>query len=332
MLLHCIAAELSISSSPCAIPSTAPVLSRSAPDGFVPSSFHFAAAKGWRFHAHGGTFQKLLRWEDFIPTRSSATVGIRVLAAPVTQLDLDRVRGFYGSLSLPELAGTSAVGTVAQGTGIWKEGDRVVIAPTNAAGSWATHIAVEPRHLLKLPASIPADVAPALAIGPIVAYHLLKAAALKPGDALALSGEETFLGQCIALLAKARKLTVVSGDAVAKAAPKFGISLKGGKEPSILAASLATEGQLMLHIAASDEAPVFIGPHLSSKSLQIRPFAPLPLTDKEAQEMLEEIATVLKTSSLAGKIARHSASKLLEVTPIVAADSTPDCLHVLDFS
>uniref|UniRef100_UPI002FE4FA92 NDUEG5 n=1 Tax=Euglena gracilis TaxID=3039 RepID=UPI002FE4FA92 len=289
-----------------------------------------ALAKGWRFSAHGGTWKAVLKLEDFPLTKTAGAAVLKVQAAPVTPRDLDRIRGLYGALPLPAVAGTSGVGIVTQAGGAFKEGDRAVLAAANPAGSYATLAAVDPAHLIKVPAALPVDVAATLAVGPFAAYQILKLSGLKSGDSLALDGEATLLGKSVALLAKSRGITVVSGAAAGKDI-KFALSLQGGRSASSLLGALGHGGQLLLHVAPSDEATVLDGALVADKSVTIRSFAPAAVSAKEAEAMVEEVVELVKGNALGLKVVRHDLAKLLEAVEEVTAGPS-DTVHILTLS
>ena len=111
--------------------------------------------KGWRYHLQGGTFRSILKFEDFQAKASASDVVLRMEAAPVTQLDLDHVRGLYGPITAPCVAGVTGAGIVTKAAGAFKEGDHAVLA--TGSGSWAAYAVADASKLVKVPSTMPME-------------------------------------------------------------------------------------------------------------------------------------------------------------------------------
>eukprot|EP00667_Euglena_gracilis_P010574 EG_transcript_10773 len=299
--------------------------------------------KGWRFHAHAGTFQSALRFEEFQLKKSVGDVVLRLQCAPVTGFDLDQVRGLQGKVPLPAVGGLSGVGVVTEGSGIFKEGDRAVLLGAN--GAWSQYAVSSANHLLSVPATIPVEYASLLASGPFAAYRILKAAHLKAGDLVLVNGAHTAIGLAALQIAKAwgidavgvahgapalqveklkqMGLNVVSSFALdpkqvfGTSQPKFAISLVGGNAAAYVTHLIGSDGHIITCPLASDEPHILPNVDLVNKNLTIQTFSPwkslLSATATENEQMVSELCDLIAAHKLkANAVVRHEFGNLLD--------------------
>lgn len=162
-----------------------------------------------RFHSTGDP--EVLRLDEIaepVPGAGEARVAVRF--AGVNFLDLYLRSGLYDPGALPAIAGKEGMGVVdALGPGVsgLRLGDRVAFF--EARGGYAEKVALSAERLLRLPESIPDDVAAALPIQGLTADYLVRTiAAARPGATLLVHAAAGGVGRLAAQLAKAAGATV----------------------------------------------------------------------------------------------------------------------------
>jgi NADPH:quinone reductase-like Zn-dependent oxidoreductase len=132
-------------------------------------------------------------------------VRVEVLRAPINPSDLIQVSGNYGVRPpLPTTAGNEGLGRIVEGEG---EG-QLVLLPAGA-GTWATEVVADPRHLVPLPDG-DLDQLSMLFVNPATAALLLtEYVDLKEGDWVIQSAANSAVGGYLVQLARARGINVV---------------------------------------------------------------------------------------------------------------------------
>ena len=147
-----------------------------------------------------------LQWS--IPQRGKGQALVRVLAAPVSPLDLLCASGtsYFGPPQLPYIPGTQGVGiimeadTLAPGQRVWFSCD-AGIKPGD--GSMAQYCLIEEASALALPAEIESDLAAALGLSAIAAWMALTwRGRLQPGEQVLVLGASGAVGQVAVQAAK----------------------------------------------------------------------------------------------------------------------------------
>jgi NADPH2:quinone reductase len=136
---------------------------------------------------------------------------IETHAAGLARADLLQRSGHYpGGPRPPFVPGRDVVGTViAVGQGVPKSwSGRTVAAHLPVGGGQASHVTVPDAQLVPLPEGVPAARAACLPLNYLAARQLLRAARLRPGDAVYVDGASGGLGT--ALLDLARDLGVAA--------------------------------------------------------------------------------------------------------------------------
>jgi NADPH:quinone reductase-like Zn-dependent oxidoreductase len=279
-------------------------------------------AKGWRYHANGGLLKNLLKMEEFQITQPGTLLSMQ--AASVNHVDFDQIRGYYGPVRLPAVAGNSGVGNVIEGGGNLKEGDRVVVAACQ--GAWADKaVAGSGSFVAKLPDAMPYESASTLAEGPMAAYQILKSSGLKSGDVLALDGEDTLLGSSVVELAKAWGITTGSPTAIGVDKAKLALSIAGSSDSSALAKTLTIDGMLLLLVPASADARVLPSPTLITRSIKVQAFSTskaLQLaTEVEVEKMTEELCEMISAGKFKANFVKHEFANVLECADDVMSAS-----------
>src|SRR5438477_6081476 len=133
-----------------------------------------------------------LQWS--IPERGKGQALVRVLAAPISPLDLLCASGtsYFGAPKLPYIPGTQGVGIVmeadvlAPGQRVWFSCD-AGMKPGD--GSLAQYCLIEEASALALPAEIESDLAAALGLSAIAAWMALTwRGRLQPGEQVLVLG------------------------------------------------------------------------------------------------------------------------------------------------
>ena len=155
---------------------------------------------------------KVLAFEsgvDWRPTRQQVVVEMR--AAPVNPADLNWIEGTYGVR--PELPATPGI----EGSGVvldspvaeFSPGDRVIAL--GRVGTWASHVAVEPDRLVKLPPGIDMRQAAMLKVNPATAWRLLVGFRdPDAGDWVVQNAGNSGVGRCVIQLARSLGIRTIS--------------------------------------------------------------------------------------------------------------------------
>lgn len=128
-----------------------------------------------------------LSWQEIAaPKAGPGEAVVRQNAVGVNFIDIYHRTGLY-PLPYPAVLGMEAAGvveSVGQGVDDFKPGDRVAYTG-HGPGSYATHRAIEARHLVKLPEGVSDDVAASLMVKGITAHYLLaRTYPVKKGDTI----------------------------------------------------------------------------------------------------------------------------------------------------
>lgn len=138
-------------------------------------------------------------------------VAVEMFAAPVNPADLNLIEGTYGVR--PETPFTPGI----EGSGVvlrspvadFSPGDQVVIL--SRAGTWATHVAVPPDRLIKLPDGIDMQQAAMLKVNPATAWRLLHGfRGIQKGEWVVQNAGNSGVGRCLIQLAKALGIRSIS--------------------------------------------------------------------------------------------------------------------------
>ena len=165
-----------------------------------------------------------LQWS--IPERRKGQALVRVLAAPISPLDLLCASGtsYFGAPKLPYIPGTQGVGivmeanTLTPGERVWFSCD-AGMKPGD--GSMAQYCLIEEASALALPAEIESDLVAALGLSAIAAWMALTwRGRLQPGEQVLVLGASGAVGQVAvqaARLLDAGRVIAASRDEAARA-------------------------------------------------------------------------------------------------------------------
>eukprot|EP00906_Rhabdomonas_costata_P034126 RCo048015 len=301
-------------------------------------------SRGWRYATHGGSFRKILKFEDFSAefANSNGNAILRMAAAPVGELDLAQIRGTsLVRAKLPAVAGSTGVGIVTDCSGDCKHvrsGDRVIMA-NPLPGSWATHQVSSEQFLFKVPESVPLEYASLYTVGPLAAYRILKQSGLQKGQGVVVNGANTLVGLCTLQLAKHLGFNAVGvmecGSAEAELQlekmkqmglnihtdpigdvsqvfgaerPALAVNLVGGYSAAHLASLLGNGGKVLTVSSIGNSTHVF-GNDLVEKGLSIQGFPVhswLTSADRgEVDSSIAEISDLINSNKLKIFILRH---------------------------
>lgn len=138
-------------------------------------------------------------------------VVVEMVAAPVNPADLNLIEGTYGVRpELPFTPGIEGAGVVVNSSDAeFSPGDRVIMV--GRAGTWASHVAVQPERLIKLPESIDMQQAAMLKVNPATAWRLLHGFyRLHAGDWVVQNAGNSGVGRCLIQLAKSLGIRTIS--------------------------------------------------------------------------------------------------------------------------
>lgn len=181
---------------------------------------------------HGGP--EVLSYDqvpDPVPKKGHVLVKVDYCA--VNHLDIWVRNGISGkAVSFPHILGCDICGTLLEGFGDFKKGDKVVVYPavkTNTPrvsfgiiggfgeykGGYAEMIQVPKNNVIKKPEGFSDQEAAAINISYLTAWNMLEKSRCKKGDTILIWGANSGIGSAAILLAKARELKVitVSSDA-----------------------------------------------------------------------------------------------------------------------
>ncbi len=191
---------------------------------------------------HGGP--EVLSYEEIDepqPTKGHAIV--RVSYCAVNHLDIWVRNGLPGrQVSFPHILGCDISGTLVDGFGNLKKGEKVVVYPavesgvprvsfsiiggfSKYRGGYAELVQVPQKNVVKKPSWLTDAEACALNVSYLTAWNMLERSKCKKGDAVLIWGANSGVGSAAILLAKAKGLriiTVVSSESKADFAKKLG--------------------------------------------------------------------------------------------------------------
>ncbi len=175
------------------------------------------------------------------PTKGHAMV--RVSHCAVNHLDIWVRNGLPGKqVSFPHILGCDICGTLVQGFGNFKKGEKVVVHPavesdvprvsfsiiggfSKYRGGYAEIIQVPQKNIVKKPDWFTDAEACALNVSYLTAWNMLERSKCKKGDTILIWGANSGVGSAAILLAKAKGfkvITVVSSEGKAGSAKKLG--------------------------------------------------------------------------------------------------------------
>jgi len=166
---------------------------------------------------------EVLGFESGVSLESpSGTVMVKMHAAPVNPADLNLIEGTYGlHPELPFTPGIEGAGVVVDSpVPEFAPGDAVVML--GRAGTWASHVAVNPQRLIKMPTGIDLQQAAMLKVNPATAWRLLRGCCkLNPGDWVVQNAGNSGVGRCLIQLAHAHGIRTISMVRNANLAPEL---------------------------------------------------------------------------------------------------------------
>lgn len=143
--------------------------------------------------------------------RPDESVVVKMVAAPVNPADLNLIEGTYGVRpELPFTPGIEGAGVVVDSpVADFAPGDRVMML--GRPGTWASHVAVMPGGLIKLPDGIDLRQAAMLKVNPATAWRLLHGFRdLNPGDWVVQNAGNSGVGRCLIQLAASLGIRTIS--------------------------------------------------------------------------------------------------------------------------
>lgn len=241
-----------------------------------------------------------LQW--FMPERGKGRALVRVLAAPISPLDLLCASGtsYFGAPQLPYIPGTQGVGIVmeadalATGQRVWFSCD-AGMKPGN--GSMAQYCLIEEASALALPAEIESDLAAALGLSAIAAWMALTwRGGLQSGEQVLVLGASGAVGQVAVQAAK----LLGAGRVIAASRDKDGraLALSRGADTAV-DLSGGDVDEISRRIAAACDGPLH---------LVIDPVWSLPA--EAAARVLAPEGRLVNIGSAAGASARFESAIL----------------------
>ncbi|MGI0088918.1 MAG: zinc-binding dehydrogenase [Nitrosopumilaceae archaeon] len=194
---------------------------------------------------HGGP--DVLSYEDVadpIPKKGHAMV--KVSCCAVNHLDIWVRNGLPGrEVSFPHILGCDVCGTLVEGFGNFKKGEKVVVYPaikstvprtsftiiggfSDYKGGYAEFIQVPQANIVRKPSWLSDTEACALNVSYLTAWNMLERSSCKKGNTILIWGANSGVGSAAILLAKAKGIkviTVVSNPKKADTAKKLGADL-----------------------------------------------------------------------------------------------------------
>jgi NADPH:quinone reductase-like Zn-dependent oxidoreductase len=265
------------------------------------------ALKSLRINALGEPGEVIALASLPFPTPTEGEVVVRLEAAPINPSDFMLVRGRYAvKPTFPFTLGAEGVGrVVALGPAVnpdW-EGRRVIVLPTNEAGTWAEEMVAPVRNLVAVGESDESVQMSMLGINPLTAYLIFNHfKVLKAGDTIAQTAANSAVGHCVAQLAHQAGVQVVhivrrpeafgevrrhKGDLIAIEGDGLIADLQqrlegrklslvldsvGGKTAGSLTALMDHGGAMVCYAAQSGTAPLVSPIDLNFKGLSIHGF------------------------------------------------------------
>lgn len=189
----------------------------------------------------------VLSYEDRpIPEKEIGHVLVKVSYCAVNHLDIWVRNGLPGkSLSFPHILGCDISGTLLEGFGKFKKGEKVVVYPvveghiprvsfsiiggfSKYQGGYSEIVKVPKKNIIKKPNWFSDKEAAALNISYLTAWNMLEKSRCKKGDTILIWGANSGVGSAAILLAKAigiEIITVTSNNDKTKLAKKLGANL-----------------------------------------------------------------------------------------------------------
>ena len=182
------------------------------------------AAVIWK---HGGS--EVLSYEEIkSPTPEKDHAIVKVSYCAVNHLDIWVRNGLPGkSASFPHILGCDVCGTLVNGFGNFRKGDKVVVYPavesgvprvsfsiiggfSKYQGGYAELIQVPQRNIVKKPTWLTDIEASSLNVSYLTAWNMLERSRCKKGDAVLIWGANSGIGSAAILLAKAKGLKIIT--------------------------------------------------------------------------------------------------------------------------
>ena len=176
---------------------------------------------------HGGP--GVLSYEDVpdpIPEKNHVLIKVNYCA--VNHLDIWVRNGIVGkTVTFPHILGCDICGTLMEGFGKFKKGDKIVVYPAFESnvprvsfgiiggfgkyqGGYAEIIQVPKKNIIKKPAELSDKEAAAINISYLTAWNMLEKSRCKKGDIILIWGANSGVGSAAILLAKAKGLKVIT--------------------------------------------------------------------------------------------------------------------------
>ncbi|VVC06304.1 NAD-dependent alcohol dehydrogenase [uncultured archaeon] len=191
---------------------------------------------------HGGP--EVLSYEEIEePKLTKGHARINVSYCAINRLDLWVRNGLSGKkVSFPHILGCDISGTLVDGFGEFKKGEKVVVYPavesdvprvsfsiiggfSKYRGGYAEIIQVPQKNIVRKPDWLTEVEACALNVSYLTAWNMLERSCCKKGDTILIWGGNSGVGSASVLLANAKGfkiITVVSGGSNARSAKKLG--------------------------------------------------------------------------------------------------------------
>jgi len=182
------------------------------------------AAVIWK---HGGP--EVLCYEEIkSPTLEKDHAIVKVSYCAINHLDIWVRNGLPGkSVSFPHILGCDVCGTLVNGFGNFKKGDKVVVYPavesgvprvsysivggfSKYQGGYAELIQVPKRNIVKKPSWLTDSEASSLNVSYLTAWNMLERSGCKKGDSILIWGANSGVGSAAILLAKAKGLKTIT--------------------------------------------------------------------------------------------------------------------------
>ncbi len=176
---------------------------------------------------HGGP--EVLSYEQVPdPVSQKGHVLVRVNHCAVNHLDIWVRNGMPGkSVTFPHILGCDICGTVLEGFGDFKKGDKVVVYPAidngiprvsfgiiggfgRYHGGYAEIISVPKKNIIKKPGWFSDKEAAAINVSYLTAWNMLEKSRCKKGDTILIWGANSGVGSAAILLAKAKGLKIIT--------------------------------------------------------------------------------------------------------------------------
>ncbi|MGI0017400.1 MAG: zinc-binding dehydrogenase [Nitrosotalea sp.] len=176
---------------------------------------------------HGGP--DVLSYEQIQdPSPEKGHVLVRVNYCAVNHLDIWVRNGIPGkSVSFPHILGCDICGTILEGFGDFRKGEKVIVYPVvdtsiprvsfgiiggfgKYKGGYAEIISVPKKNIIKKPGWFSDKEAAAINISYLTAWNMLEKSRCKKGDTILIWGANSGVGSAAILLAKAKGLKIIT--------------------------------------------------------------------------------------------------------------------------